>query len=110
MKSPAKTPYGVAKIHLRRTVAGLLAERGLRKIKELTGKGIRPAARLTAESADGSAVQIAVRIGSERAIGITRMTNGDFRTFDKVDLVLAIVPDQQRTTDFEVFAFESQTL
>jgi hypothetical protein len=86
-----------------------VTKKGL-KTKERTGKGIRPGARVTAVSADGSALEVAVRIGSERAIGVTRLMNGDFRTLDKVDWVLAIVPDAQRATDFEVFAFDSPTL
>src|SRR4051794_33115353 len=110
MKTREKSSYGTASIQLRRNMVGLLAKNGFKNIKERSGQGVRPAARFTAESPDGSSVEIAVRIGSNRAIGMTRMTNGHFRTFDKVHLVLAIVPDQQRAADFEVFAFDSQTL
>jgi hypothetical protein len=104
-----KPPLGAEKIKLRRAAAQLLAARGY-KIKERTGKGIRPAARLTATSADGSSLEVAVRIGSERSIGITRLRNGKFRTLDVVDQVLAIVPDEERAADYQVFAFDSKTL
>jgi len=109
MKFTKKSTAGDAKIKLRRAAAELLAQKGF-KIKERTGKGVRPWARLKAESADGSALEVAVRIGSERSMGISRLMTGNFRTLDKVDWVLAIVPDEQRAVDFEVFAFESQTL
>lgn len=109
MKSLKKASFGLDKIKLRRAAAGLLEKRGL-KTKERTGKGIRPGARLTAQSADGAVFEVGVRIGSERSIGITRLMNGNFRTLDKVDWVLAIVPDEQRAADYEVFAFDSKTL
>src|SRR5947209_7688826 len=109
MKSVSKTSPATTKMRLRRAAGNLLVQQGF-EIEERTGKGIRPGARVTATSAGGSAFEVAVRTGSERAIGITRLRNGNFRTLDRVDWLLVIVPDEQRAADYEVFAFDSKAL
>jgi hypothetical protein len=109
MKAPSKTSIAVSNIRLRQAAANALTEKGF-EIEEQTGKGIRPGARLMAKPPDGPAQRVAVRTGAQRSFGFSRDSNGNFRTLDRVDIVLAVAPDEHRAGGFEVFAFESETL
>jgi hypothetical protein len=100
---------GASKIRLRRTAANALAEKGF-EIEERTGKGIRPGARLTAKASKGPALEVAVRTGRERSLGFSRLSNGNWRTLESVELVLGVVPDDESAGDFAVLAFKSTML
>ena len=107
--SSAKLPSGTSKIRLRRAAANVLAQKGF-EIEERTGKGIRPGARLTAKPSKGPPLEVAVRTGRERSLGFSRLSDGNWRTLQSVQLVLGVVPDDESASDFAVFAFESKTL
>jgi hypothetical protein len=109
LKSYVKMPLGTSKIRLRRAAANALAEKGF-EIEERTGKGIRPGARLTAKASKGPTLEVAVRTGRERSLGFSRLSNGNWRTLQSVQLVLGVVPDDESAGDFVVLAFESKTL
>lgn len=109
MKSLSKMPLGAFKIRLRRAAANALEEKGF-AIKERTGKGIRPGARLSAKPSKGPALEVAVRTGSERSLGFSRLSNGDWRTLQSVQWVLGVAPDDGSAGDFTVFAFKSTRL
>jgi len=109
MKNVRKTPFGMHRSRLRRAAAAALEKKGF-KTEERRGKGIRPGGRLIAKPAKGPALEVAVRTGRERLLGFSRLSNGTWRTLHRVQLVLAVVPQQERPGDFEVLAFESKTL
>lgn len=102
-------PLGASKIQLRRAAANALAQKGF-EIAERTGKGIRPGARLTAKASKGPAIEVAVRTGRERSLSFSRLSNGNWRTLQSVQLVLGVVPDDESAGDVAVLAFESKTL
>ena len=104
-----KIPFGAMQGRLRQAAKAVLEERGFKTV-ERTGKGIRPGARLIAKPAKGRAIEVAVRTSRERSLGFSRLNNGDWRTLEKVQLVVAVVPDRTEQGDYEVLAFESKTL
>jgi hypothetical protein len=103
-----KVSFGALQVRLRQAAKTALEERGFKTVKR-PGKGIRPGARLVAKPARGPAVEVAVRTSRERALGFSRLDNGDWRTLQKVQLVLAVVPDRAEGA-YQLLAFESKTL
>ena len=99
----------ITKDQLRRAAANSLASKGF-KVEERTGKGIRPGARWLAKPSKGPALEVAVRTGRERSLGFSRLSDGNWRTLEGVQLVLCVVPAKNSTDDFDVFAFRSETL
>ena len=100
----------VSKDLLRQAAANILAVKGGFKVEERTGKGIRPGARWSAKPSKGPAIEVAVRTGRERSLGFSRLSDGNWRTFQGVQLVLCVVPAEKSADDFDVFAFDSKTL
>ncbi len=109
MAKKATGSIGLSKARLRREAASILEDRGFR-IAERTGQGIRPWARVIATSVEGARMEVAVRTGSERSIGFSRLKSGAWRTLDNVQMVLAVVPGEEDATRVEVLAFESELL
>jgi hypothetical protein len=87
----------------------ILIRRGF-EIREKTGRGILPGARLSA-SKGGETVEVSVKISPERLLGFSRKPNElTWRTLSSVDLVLTIVPSRSATGRLEVYCFEKSRL
>ena len=94
---------------MRRAAARVLEDKGF-QVKELSGKGIRPGARLSAKRVRGSPFEVAVRTSRERSLGFSRLSDGSWRTLESVRWVVCVIPDEETSSDFAVFAFESEAL
>jgi hypothetical protein len=95
------------KSRLRYAAAQALIAKGF-KINERTGKGIRPGAGWVATSAEGSELQVAVRICPQSSLSSSRRQDGRFK-FENSQLLLVVAPDQE-SANFTAFAFQRETL
>jgi hypothetical protein len=96
------------KSRLRYAAAQALIAKGF-EINERTGKGIRPGAGWVATSAEGSELEVAVRICPQSSLSSSRRPDGRFK-FENSQLLLAVAPDQESAGDFTAFAFQCETL
>jgi hypothetical protein len=96
------------KSRLRYAAAHSMVAKGF-EINERTGKGIRPGAGWVATSAEGSELEVAVRICPQSSLSSSRRPDGRFK-FENSQLLLAVAPDQESAGDFTAFAFQCETL
>ena len=93
---------------LRKAARSVLVDRGF-EVRVNPGQGYLPGSRVVAEK-DGKTIDVAVKASGERVLSFTRQSNDLWRTLHAVDLVLAIVPAENKTEGAEVLAFKRNRL
>jgi hypothetical protein len=94
--------------HYRVVARSVLMDRGF-DVRLKPGQGYLPGSRVIAMKA-GKYIDVAVKASQERVLSFTRRSNTNWRTLHAVDLVVAVVPAEDRESGAEVFLFDRKPL
>lgn len=86
----------------------LLMDRGF-DVRLKTGQGYLPGSRVIAMKA-GEEFEVAIKASQERVLSFTKQSYNKWRTLHAADLVVAVVPSEDRENGAEVFGFEKRRL